>query len=369
MEREKLFIPQVETKNIGPEIKLSQKEKAKRQERREKEDSLSKYILKWWKGDAHTHSKESTREGYGYAEGIYDIEEVMKYYQELGLDFVCFAEHSSQPSSPKKQSSESSISQSLLKEVERITKINKERKENIIALSGVETNIIFNENDQPALDLPPEILKKLDLVVASRHTIAKEKELKAIRESLLFAIKDPNVDLIGHPDRYSRKDKETSPEYWKEYWGIWPLILEEMVKNNKAFEINLKNPPSKKLMEIAAKTGVKFFINFDAHDFNQYKKEETELTKAGEGAKKKWAKEEAFEEDLEILKEYKMEKLSAGPGLKAILKLVRRLKKLESLGVGPEKIVNSSRDNLLNFLTKVRQKKTENLESLTPHSP
>ena len=120
----------------------------------------------------------------------------------------------------------------------------------------------------------------------------------------LFAIKDPLVDVIGHPDRYTRKDKEKSPEYWQEYWSIWPEILEEMVKQNKAFEINMNSQPSKKLIDMAAKAGVKFFINYDAHDFNQYKKQATELSQAGEKAKKKWAREEITDEDLEILKEY-----------------------------------------------------------------
>lgn len=358
-------MPSIEAEQIGPEKKVSEELKEKRRERREKEDSLAKCILKWWKGDAHTHSKESTREEYGYPEGIYDIEEIMNYYKKLGLEFVCFAEHASKPGSPEKQSLESGISRSLLREVKKITKINQERKRDIAALAGVEANLLFDENNQPSIDLPPEVLQKLDLVIASRHAIVREKEPEAIKETLLFAIKNPNVDVIGHPDRYTRKDKEKSSAYWQEYWDIWPEILQEMVSNNKAFEINLNNPPSRKLIEMAAKIGTKFFINYDAHDFNQYKKEQTELTKAGEEAKKKWAKEEVSQDDLEILKEYKTERFSAGPGVRAILRLVRWIKRLESLGATPERIVNSSKDNLLRFLTQERQKTTENLDYLT----
>lgn len=368
MEKEKFFIPPIEQDQIGPEKQLSEEEKMAKRERRERENSLSKYISRWWKGDAHTHSKESTREDYGYSEGIYDIKEILDYYKSLNLEFVCFAEHSSKPGSPEKQSTDSRISQSLVKEAERITAINRERKRDIAALSGVETNILFDENGKPTLDLPDEVLQKLDLVIASRHAIAREKEPSSIKKTLLFAIENPQIDVIGHPDRYTRKDKEKSPEYWQEYWGIWLEILQAMANKGKAFEINLNNPPSKKLVEMAAKTGVRFFINYDAHDFNQYKKEATELTGVGEEAKKKWAKEKATEDDLEILKNYKMERLSSGPGVIAILRLVRWIKRLESLGVTPGQVVNSSRDNILNFLIEKREKKTENLDFLKSKS-
>lgn len=365
---EKFSIPTVEKEKIGPKkgpSKLSEEERERRKERREREDSLAPYILKWWRGDAHTHSKESTREGYGYPEGIYDIEEVMDYYEALGLEFVCFAEHSSKPGSPRRQSTDGEISQSLLREAQRITAINQERKEGTIALSGVEVNIFFDDDGKPTLDLSPEVLQKLDLVIASRHAIAREKDPEAIKETLLFATRNPNVDVIGHPDRYTRKDGETSPEYWKEYWDVWTEILEEMVKHRKAFEINLNSLPSRRLVEMAAGAGVKFFIDYDAHDFSQYKKERTKLHEVEEEAKRRWARGEVSGEDSEILKEYKLGRLSSGPGVVAILRLVRQIRRLEALGVTPERVVNSSRENLLKFLIEDREKKTENLAYLT----
>ncbi len=364
MERPKFYMPQIEKDQIGAESRLSDKDKELRMEKREHEDDISKYILRWWKGDAHTHSKESTREGYSYPEGIYDIQEIMDYYKSIDLEFVCFTEHSSKPGSPQRQSVEGDISQSLVRESERIAMINRERGGDIAALSGVETNIMLNEKGESMLDMPDEILEKLDLVVASRHAIGREKEPSAIKETLLMAIRNKNVDVIGHPDRYTRKDNEKSQEYWQEYWSIWPEILQEMQKEGKAFEINLNNQPSKKLIDMLAKTDVKLFINYDAHDFNQFKKETNEITKAGENAKSKWAKEEVSEDDIEVLKNYKMERLSSGPGVNAILKLVRWIKKLESLGVEPERVVNSSLNNLLSFLAEDRNKDTKNLAFL-----
>lgn len=399
--------------------------------RGERPDSLSQHILEWWKGDAHTHSVESTRSGFGYAEGVYDIEEARRYYKELGLEFVCFAEHASKPGSPEKQSADGGISQSLLREAKRITELNRTGGEGVAVLSGVETNIFFEEGGEPTLDLPSEVLQQLDLVIASRHAIAREKELDAIRESLLFAIRHPDVDVIGHPDRYVRaigdwdiirarcpeaetfhqemrakqqqkkeavsqedqdgvegdlqvmyaiirkatgKDPlepgdetngqlttfiEAREELEERYWPMWKEVVKEMAANGKAFEINLNDPPQDKLIEIAAKAGVNFFINYDAHDFHQYQKELQKST--GREAAEMWAKGEGLEEDLEILKQYKLERLQSGPGVVAILRLVRTIKKLESLGVPPERVVNSSRENLLSFLVEDRGETTENL--------
>lgn len=356
-------IPIIDKERIGPEKKVP----------KERKDGLAQHIQKWWLGDAHSHSVESTREGFGYPEGIYDIEEILEYYEQLGLEFVCFTEHSSKPGSPEKQSPKSKISRSLLNQAEGIAKINRVGERSIAALSGVEANIMFDEDNRPMLDLPPEVLQKLDLVIASRHAVAEEwerhlaleKDPKAIKESLLYAVRHPDVDIIGHPDRYTRRSGEQPSEYWDEYWGIWPEIFQEMVRCGKAFEINLNSQSSEKLVEMAAKAGVKFFINYDAHDFSYYKWGGTELANAGEKVKKQWARGKLSTKDREILKEYKADRLSSGPGVVAILRLARWIKRLESWGVTPERVVNSSRNNLLRFLTEDRQKMTENLHYLT----
>lgn len=276
----------------------------------------------------------------------------MDYYKSLGLDFVCFTEHASNPGQPEVLDLNSDICQSLLQEIKQINEANENKNKEIIALSGVETSILFNDNGEPVLDTPEEVLQQLDIVVASRHQIDDEKNPQAIKKSLLFAAQNSNVDVLGHPDRYTRKNNEKNPEYWAEYWSIWPDILQTMKDNNKAFEINLNNQPAEKLVKMAVDIGLRFLINYDAHDFNQYKKEESVLTNTGESLKKKWAKDQASKADMELLKEYKTKRLTSGPGTKAIIILVKWLKKLESWGVTPESVINSSKENLISFLKK-----------------
>lgn len=351
--------PKIPLEEICPQEEMEEKGKEYDQETK---NELTENIFKYWRGDAHVHTQESTR--WDYVEGIYDKEELMKYYQDLGLEFVAFSDHASKPGEPEKLEFEDKISQDLLGQVEEIKNINREGKFNIAAFSSVETNIFFSDKEEANIDLPIEVLKKLDLVIASRHAIKNEKDINAIKESLLSAINNPYVDVIGHPDRYIKLNQEVtdkgepcSPEI---YWQTWNEILDEANKNGKAFEINFNNPPADELLELATRKGIKFMLNYDAHDFNQYKKGIPE----GEEAKKKWAKDEAKSEDLEILQKYKLDRLTSGPGVKAICRLVKFIKKLEKLEVDPEKIINSSRENMINFLTKDRNKSTENLEFL-----
>ncbi len=364
-EREPFFIPDIEPEAIGPVESGTPEQIKRRQERHEDPERLSAKILEWWKGDTHTHTKESTRPDYGYTEGVYDVEEILKYYQELGLEFAGFTEHASKPGAPEIQSSDSAVSQSLLREAERITAVNRERKYEAVGLSGVEANIVFSPDGQPVLDLPPEVLAKLDIVIASRHAIVREKEPAAIKATLLAAIHDNKVDVIGHPDRYTRLDGEQPKEYWQEYWAVWPEVFSTMAKEGKAFDLNMTSQPDKRIVKMAAEAGVKFFLNYDAHDFNQYKWENTESWKAGDQAKNRWGKGEATDEDIATLRTYKAERLSGGPGVKAILRLVHWINYLEELGVTPDRVVNSSKDRLLEFLTETRGKRTANLEQLT----
>jgi DNA polymerase (family X) len=186
----------------------------RRSERQRQRPSLFAHdVLHFWQGDLHTHSRVSTRAEFGYTESMYDLEEILAYYDKLGLAFVAITDHSSKPACPAVQAVSSPICQSLLENARRITSSNQQRQGGIVALAGVEANLLFDAANHPQLDLPDEVLGQLDLVIASRHGIAREKEPPAIKESLLFAIRHPLVDVIGHLDRYTRRDGEQPPDY------------------------------------------------------------------------------------------------------------------------------------------------------------
>lgn len=352
---------------IDPSLHTEPEVLAKQESRHEQADSVSKKILEWYKGDAHTHSQASTRPEYGHLESQYSRREVMNYYQKLGLEFVTFAEHSTNPGKPEIISVEHPISQAFFREAQEVTELNRGHEDGPIALSGTEANIVFDSEGKPEIDLPPEVLKQLDLVIGSRHAIMNEKDPAAIKESLLYVAQNPNIDVLGHPDRYTRRDGETDEAYWAEYNAIWPDVVTEAAKNNKAIEINLQSQPSKELVRLMVESGVPLFINFDAHDFHTFKWEQTDEQKAGKAASETWGRGEATEEDMETIQAYKADRLSHGPGTRALLRMARWIKELEALGVTPERVVNSSKERLLHFLTETRGKRTPNLEQLTSH--
>lgn len=434
-------IPSIPMEKIDPQKEIRENRKRieeTRQEEALKEDKkyhptdyenraekVKALLEKWWGGDTHAHSIESDR-AWGHPEGIYKEEEMLKYYEKLGVNFIAFTEHTSDPCAPKKIEEDDEISQSFLKQTERIKIINQEGKSKLAVFSAAEASVFFNEKGSPMIDLPPEIAKNLDYVIASLHTTYKNKNFKNIKETLLYATNHPDVDVIGHPDEYIglknnwdlfrgyfqeaeefhkkmtelQKDKEKNKEVLEKmysfirkvigkeelkaddmsnenlmkfksefekmsipYWQMWDEILDVMAEKGKVFEINFTSPPDDKLLEMAASKNIKFMLHFDTHDFSQFK-QETDFIKRGKSAKRRWARGDAKDEDMEALEKYKEAGLTSGPGFKAIFRLAKTIKKLEGWGVTPERIINSSKENMINFLIKDRGKSTENLEFL-----
>lgn len=350
-------LPHIPEEAIDPQAVGRERGHIEREGARELGDRLRSY----WGGDTHAHSAESSR--WGYVEGIYDEAEMARYYEGLGTEIVAFSEHTSKPGQPELLSADHPISKAFLAQVERIELLNQQPERRIAAFASAETNILFDTDGVPKIDLPDEVINRLDMVTASRHAISNEKDVGAIRTSLLAAINHPQVDIIGHPDRYIRLDQGVTengePCPPEAYWAAWDEVLDHLVLQKKAFEINFNNPPADGLLQRAADKGAQFVLSFDAHDFRQYRSE----LASGDAPKNAWASGQAQEEDLNRLRRYKSERLRDGPGIRAILRLAHTVERLDELGVTPDRIVNSSRERLLTFLAD-RGKNTANLQHL-----
>lgn len=445
-------IPTIASDAIDPRANVPEQHREAQDARRERGEDLSHLIHEWWRGDAHTHSTASTRESFDHVEGIYDIQEIRSYYEKLGLEFVVVTEHATNPNKPEVMTADHPIAKQLLTEADTITRANQEHP-GIAALSGVEASILFDKNGTPTIDVPSDVAEQLDLVMASRHNmnaghetdeqrVDYEHGLDAIRSSLLAAAEHPNVDVIGHMDRFIKMEtnwdlfrknmpsevaefhaqktaleaqrkqapdaeaktaaqqqlekdyypvirkvigkEDLAPEdaadprmtEWRQayialerkYWDMMDEVTDAMAKNGKAMEVNLSAQPSTALMEKAVAKGLPLFLNFDAHDFNKYTWRHTELHKKGYKAKDAWARDELTPEDEETLRQYKLDRMSAGPGVRPLLRLVRTIRQLEALGVTPDRVVNSSKEKLVNFLTEKRGKHTKNLDFLSRES-
>ena len=110
------------------------------------------------------------------------------------------------------------------------------------------------------LDYPDEFLASLDLVLASLHTSLRQPRQK-ITERLLKAVRNPHVDIIGHPTGRLLPDREGADLDME-------AVLSEAAKSGVALEINA-DPARLDLDDTMARRardmGIPLSINTDAH--------------------------------------------------------------------------------------------------------
>ncbi len=110
------------------------------------------------------------------------------------------------------------------------------------------------------LDYPDDVLAELDIVVASLHTGLRQPR-ERVTERLLNAIRNPHVDVIGHPTGRMIPDREGADL-------DMDAILTAAAESGVALEINA-NPARLDLDDVyarrAVELGVHLSINTDAH--------------------------------------------------------------------------------------------------------
>ncbi|MGQ9801824.1 MAG: DNA polymerase/3'-5' exonuclease PolX [Candidatus Saccharicenans sp.] len=129
------------------------------------------------KGDLHVHSN--------WSDGVMTLEEVAEHGKKLGYKYIAICDHSQAAKYAHGLSPDR-----LREQIKEIDQINSKLKD-FRLLKGVEVDILADGS----IDLPDELLEKLDLVVASIHSGFK----KNVTERIIAAIRHPLVDIIGHP--------------------------------------------------------------------------------------------------------------------------------------------------------------------------
>ena len=112
-----------------------------------------------------------------------------------------------------------------------------------------------------SLDYSDEVLAQFDIVVASLHTSLRQPR-DQVTARLLNAVRNPHVDIIGHPTGRLIPDREGADL-------DMDAILAAAAQSGVALEINA-NPSRLDLDDIAARRaigmGIRLAINTDAHD-------------------------------------------------------------------------------------------------------
>ena len=132
------------------------------------------------RGDLHEHSD--------WSDGRAPLREMARAAQARGLEYVAFTDHSSGRANAR------GLSVERLREQQREIKALKAELPGITLLIGCEVDI----RRDGTLDYPNELLAELDICVASIHSafgLSEEDQT----ERLLRAIRNPYVDIIGHP--------------------------------------------------------------------------------------------------------------------------------------------------------------------------
>ena len=209
-----------------------------------KKNKLPKLITeKDIKSNLHMHST--------YSDGSLSMTDMTKAAIKRGLKTIVFSDHSAslgiagglKIEDHKKQAAE-------------IKKIQKQFGDQITILHSSEVEI----KADGSLDYPDEFLASLDLVVASLHTSLRQPREK-VTERLLKVIRNPHVDIIGHPTGREIPDREGADLDME-------VILQAAAESGVAMEINA-HPSRLDLDDMyvrrAKELGVLISINTDAH--------------------------------------------------------------------------------------------------------
>jgi DNA polymerase (family X) len=209
-----------------------------------KANKLPKLIqLKDIKADLHMHST--------YSDGRLSMLEMAREAIQRGLKVIAFTDHSVSLGVANGLSIERHKQQAA-----EIKKIQKQLGDEILILHGSEVEI----KADGSLDYPDEFLASLDLVVASLHSSLRQPREK-VTQRLLNAIRNPHVDIIGHPTGREIPDREGADL-------DMDVVFQAAAESGVALEINA-HPSRLDLDDAYARRandlGVLISINTDSH--------------------------------------------------------------------------------------------------------
>ena len=193
-------------------------------------------------GDLHVHTDWSDGKG--------SLEEMAKAAMELGYRYIAIVDHFRFA-----QAIPGLGPEELARQMEAIQELNRKLK-GFRLLSGIEANIL----PDGTIDVPRELLRELEVVVAAIHTHMRMPK-KEMTKRLLSAIENEDVDIIAHPS--GRLIGERSA-----YEVDWEEVFRRAAKYGTILEVNA-NPQRLDLcaehVREAIDTGVKLALGTDAH--------------------------------------------------------------------------------------------------------
>lgn len=199
------------------------------------------------KGDLHVHSN--------WSDGAQDIEDLVATSLKKGYRYIALTDHSKGLGVARGLTEERIIEQKKI-----IDAINK-KTGRFRLLSGAEVNI----KSDGGLDFDDEVLKELDVVIASVHTGFKQSAGQ-ITNRIVTAMKDPFVSIIGHPSGRLIGEREAYEVDMEE-------VLKTAAETGTAIEINaypLRLDLAGPNVKMARSMNVQLVISTDSHNSGQF---------------------------------------------------------------------------------------------------
>ncbi|MEK7546988.1 MAG: DNA polymerase/3'-5' exonuclease PolX [Patescibacteria group bacterium] len=190
-----------------------------------------------------------------WTDGSDSIEEMARAGIKLGLEYIAITDHT------KRLAMTGGLDgKMVLKQMAEIDRINKKLKGKIKILKGTECDILKDGS----LDLPDNVLSKLDIVGVSIHSLFNLSENDQT-ERIKKAMSNPNVDIVFHPTGRLINRREAYKVNIDElitHAQKTGTVLEANAEPNR---LDLKDEYIKKCVE----AGVKMSIDSDAHSAAQ----------------------------------------------------------------------------------------------------
>jgi putative hydrolase len=201
------------------------------------------------RGDLHAHSD--------WSDGGSPIAEMAMAARDLGHEYIVLTDHS-----PRLTVANGLSADRLRAQLDVVAAVNEELAP-FRLLTGIEVDIL----DDGSLDQEPDLLARLDLVVASVHSKLRMPS-DEMTPRMITAIANPNVDVLGHCTGRNvtsgGRRGRTRPE--SEFDA--DLVFAACERFDVAVEINCRPErldPPKRLLRLALESGCRFAVDTDAH--------------------------------------------------------------------------------------------------------
>jgi len=198
------------------------------------------------KGDLHVHSD--------WSDGSAPIEEMMLAAKELGHEYCALTDHS-----PRLKVANGLSAERLRKQLAVIDEL-RDMVAPMRILTGIEVDIL----EDGSLDQEPELLERLDVVVASVHS-KLSMDAPSMTRRMINAVTNPHADVLGHcTGRLVTGGRGIRPESKFDAEKVFTACRDA----GTAVEINSRperrDPPTR-LLNLALEIGCLFSIDTDSH--------------------------------------------------------------------------------------------------------